>query len=181
MQFVQIHVERIYDLFAVAGSRDVALPLREDKVRGVYVEGATTMPAANVHECLALVERGSQALKFASTQMNRHSSRSHAICRIGIQRAGEERGKAGSLTLVDLAGSEQRIDTDKHDARRTKESAHINSSLMSLKDSVRALARGEEFGQLAGRSALTKVLKASFTGTDAQTLVLATASPNTWG
>ena len=69
------------------------------------------------------------------------------------------------------------IDTDKHDARRTKESAFINSSLMSLKDSVRALAKGEEFGQLAGRSSLTKLLKPSFTGKESQTLVLATISP----
>eukprot|EP00966_Prymnesium_polylepis_P127672 2952220-Prymnesium_polylepis.2 len=35
---------------------------------------------------------------------------------------------------------------------------------MSLKDSVRALARGEQFGQCAGRSSLTKILKPSFTG-----------------
>ena len=61
--------------------------------------------------------------------------------------------------------------------RRTKESAHINSSLMSLKDSVRALACGEEWGQLAGRSPLTKLLKPSFTMDEAATLVLATVSP----
>ena len=48
---------------------------------------------------------------------------------------------------------------------------------MSLKDSVRALAKGEEFGQLAGRSSLTKILKPSFTGVESQTLVLATISP----
>jgi len=48
---------------------------------------------------------------------------------------------------------------------------------MSLKDSVRALARGEQFGQCAGRSSLTKILKPSFTGKDSQTLVLATVSP----
>ena len=53
----------------------------------------------------------------------------------------------------------------------------INSSLMALKDSVRALARGGEWGLLAGRSPLTKVLKQSFTGSDSQCLVLATVSP----
>ena len=93
--------------------------------------------ATNAAGLVSLIEYASALRATHATGVHDASSRSHAICRIGIQRATAEKGEAGSLTLVDLAGSEQRIDTDKHDARRTKESAHINSSLMSLKDSVR--------------------------------------------
>ena len=148
-----------------------------DACGDVQVVPSLEVMANDAAGLLALIEYASALRATHATGVHDASSRSHAICRIGIQRATYEKGQSGSLTLVDLAGSEQRIDTDKHDARRTKESAFINSSLMSLKDSVRALARGEEFGQLAGRSSLTKLLKPSFTGKESQTLVLATISP----
>lgn len=61
------------------------LQLREDKQRGVYVEGARTVPAASTEECLGLIESASRNLKFAATQMNRHSSRSHSVCRLTVE------------------------------------------------------------------------------------------------
>ena len=48
----------------------------------------------------------------------------------------------GVLTLVDLAGSEHRIDSMYHGKERRKECASINSSLMALKDCIRARAAG---------------------------------------
>ena len=154
-----------------------AAQLLTDQVGDCQLVPSLEVQCSTPEGLLALIEYASALRATHATGVHDASSRSHAVCRIGIQRASAQKGQSGSLTLVDLAGSEQRIDTDKHDARRTKESAHINSSLMSLKDSVRALARGEEFGQLAGRSSLTKILKASFTGRESQTLVLATISP----
>eukprot|EP00966_Prymnesium_polylepis_P028540 660781-Prymnesium_polylepis.1 len=100
---------------------------------------------------LSLIEFATALRATAATGVHDASSRSHAICRICVQRRAAAAGECGSLTLVDLAGSEQRIDSDKHDARRTKESSAINSSLMALKDCVRALARGEDWGLLGGR------------------------------
>ena len=165
-----------------SGARDMlnegaVTQMLTDQVGDVQMVPSLEVRCLTSEGLLALIEYASALRATHATGVHDASSRSHAVCRIGIQRANMEVGRSGSLTLVDLAGSEQRIDSDKHDARRTKESAHINSSLMSLKDSVRALARGEEFGQLAGRSSLTKILKPSFTGKESQTLVLATISP----
>ena len=38
MQYVQVHLERVFDLFATPGARETSLQLREDRLRGVYVE-----------------------------------------------------------------------------------------------------------------------------------------------
>ena len=64
------------------------------------------------------------------------------------------------------------------DPDRTKESAAINSSLMSLKQAVRSIARGAAWHVAAGgRHPLTQLLKPCFTHPAAHTLVLATVSP----
>ena len=95
---MQVYVEQIYDLFAETSSSDEkvatrpgrrgsseALTLREDKEIGTVVEGAMTRPAASAEECLDLLQLAQRNLKFASTKMNRHSSRSHAVCRIHVE------------------------------------------------------------------------------------------------
>lgn len=123
-----------------SGARDMlnkgaAVQMLTDAAGDVQLVPTLEVVAHDAAGLLALIEYASALRATHATGVHDASSRSHAICRIGIQLASCEKGKSGSLTLVDLAGSEQRIDTDKHDARRTKESAHINSSLMSLKDS----------------------------------------------
>ena len=82
VQYLQIHCEKIFDLLAeratdqLGEARDVALSLREDKETGVYVDGAVSIPATTTDACLDLLRKGAERLKFASTSMNRHSSRS---------------------------------------------------------------------------------------------------------
>ena len=88
VQYVQIYLERVYDLLAESPSARTAdapsLALREGK-EGVFVEGATTHAAPTVEACLALLTRGSKSLKIAETQMNRTSSRSHSVCRLFVE------------------------------------------------------------------------------------------------
>ena len=171
-----------YAELAQGGARDIlnggaAAQLLADHAGETQIVPSVEVQVTSAAGLVGLLEFASALRSTSATGVHDASSRSHAICRIAIQRHDRPKGNVGLLTLVDLAGSEMRIDSDKHDAKRTKESAMINSSLMALKDSVRALARGGEWGLLAGRSPLTKVLKASFTDADASTLVLATVSP----
>jgi hypothetical protein len=83
----------------------------------------------------------------------------------------------GVLTLVDLAGSEHKIDSMYHSAERRKEGAAINSSLMALKECVRAKAAGKDLSHFYRKSKLTMALKSSFSDPSARTTVIVTVSP----
>ena len=113
VQFVQVYVEKVYDLLAERGDLHRNLPLREDKARGVYVDGAKQLPAASADECLEVLRKASHNLQFAATAMNAHSSRSHALCqlRVEISTAGSSGGPppmhdplAGSFDHLDGVG-----------------------------------------------------------------------------
>jgi hypothetical protein len=103
------------------------------------------------------------------------SSRSHALLKIYI--LNNESQAEGVLTLVDLAGSEHKIDSMYHSAERRKEGAAINSSLMALKECVRAKAAGKDLSHFYRKSKLTMALKASFADPSARTTVIVTVSP----
>ena len=79
------------------GAPPPSLSLREDKQSGVYLAGAVTLPASSADECLAILGKGAASLKVAATQMNRQSSRSHAVCRITVEGelGGSEDGGGG--------------------------------------------------------------------------------------
>jgi hypothetical protein len=95
MQFVQIYLERVYDLLAArpasapasapasraraaapaADSMGPALAIREDKDRGAHVEGAVTELATTAEEALDLCRRAGSRITFAHTDKNAHSPR----------------------------------------------------------------------------------------------------------
>jgi hypothetical protein len=59
------------------------------------------------------------------------------------------------------------------------EGAEINTSLLTLKEVIRALAQGNELSHVPFRgSKLTQVLKESFVGSDCRTVMIACVSPN---
>ena len=106
MTVVQIHLERIFDLLG-GEARECGhvahqpLPLREDRTHGPYVEGARSLPCATVDEALSHMRSASGRLAFAATQLNAHSSRSHAICQLTVTKnraAPQRRVLAGSLS-----------------------------------------------------------------------------------
>ena len=89
--YVQVYVEKIYDLLARhdtgTGAR-AALGLRDLRT-GTEIQGAHSAPVATADECLETLKQGARNLSFASTQMNAHSSRSHAVCRLVVECEGE--------------------------------------------------------------------------------------------
>jgi hypothetical protein len=121
----------------------------------------------------------SAALSFLSlrttqkTEANDTSSRSHAICQVFLRdSSGKLKGKLG---LVDLAGSERGSDTKQHNAQRRAESADINTSLLALKECIRALGQKSTHVPYRG-SKLTLILKDCFSP-DSKTTMVATVSP----
>lgn len=75
-----------------------------------------------------------------ATGRNENSSRTHMIARITIVSKESRWAKPGELFVVDLAGSESTADSATHDKVRQAESKFINTSLMTLKDCIRARA-----------------------------------------
>ena len=113
-----------------------------------------------------------------STEANDTSSRSHAICQIMLREKGSGKLR-GKLSLVDLAGSERGNDTKSHNSQRRNESAEINTSLLSLKECIRALGANKNGTKHVPyrASKLTLLLKDCFTSSQAKTAMIATVSP----
>lgn len=113
-----------------------------------------------------------------ATKANDTSSRSHAICQIFL-RDKDSTKLRGKLSLVDLAGSERGSDTISHNRQRQTESSDINTSLLALKECIRALdsGRGSVKHVPYRASKLTLILKDCFTSSLARTSVIATVSP----
>lgn len=80
------------------------------------------------------------------------------------------------LPLLPKAGSERGTDTKSHNRQRRTESSEINTSLLALKECIRAL--DGKLGHVPYRaSKLTLILKDCFTSSLARTTMIATVSP----
>ncbi len=89
----------------------------------------------------------------------------------------KESGKLrGKMSLVDLAGSERGSDTKSHNRQRRTESSEINTSLLALKECIRALGGSSKHVPYRA-SKLTLILKDCFTSSLARTTMIATVSP----
>lgn len=156
------------------------LPIREDEKNCVHIVGLKEEEAESEEELLAILNRGSANRTTRATEMNSDSSRSHSIFQIHLCYGGKSSGTGGTILLVDLAGSERGQDTKHHDATRRSESAAINTSLLSLKECIRALENGGSASTHVPyrQSKLTMVLKDSFSSSQrSKTLMIGCISP----
>ncbi|KAG7369138.1 diatom spindle kinesin 1 [Nitzschia inconspicua] len=148
--------------------------LLEDGKGEVNITGLQEVPARSAEDFLRIVSAGHSQRTTHTTEANDSSSRSHAICQVFLRDPsnGDLKGK---LTLVDLAGSERGSDTKSHNSLRRAESAEINTSLLSLKECIRALGQKNTHVPYRG-SKLTLILKDCFSP-DSKTTMIATVSP----
>ena len=98
-----------------------------------------------------------------------------AICQILFRDKNTGRLK-GKLSLVDLAGSERGSDTKSHNRQRRTESSDINTSLLALKECIRAIDSDSKHVPYR-QSKLTLILKDCFVSKSARTAMIATLSP----
>eukprot|EP00977_Amphora_coffeiformis_P015598 scaffold4587_cov182-Amphora_coffeaeformis.AAC.4 len=157
------------------------LRLYEDGKNEIVVVGLREVEATNAEGLKALLEQGHQGRTTHQTESNDTSSRSHAICQICLKQRSRSNKLLGKISLVDLAGSERGSDTRSHNFQRRSESADINTSLLSLKECIRALDKNNQTGK-SGHvpyrgSKLTLLLKDCFTSSKALTTMIATVSP----
>lgn len=110
VSIAEIYMEKIKDLLDPTRNN---LKVREDKIKGVYIEDLSEHYVINDKEVLDLIQVGSDNRSVAYTNMNANSSRSHLVFQLSIQQINkiDASSKIGKLFLVDLAGSEKMTKT----------------------------------------------------------------------
>eukprot|EP00667_Euglena_gracilis_P001041 EG_transcript_1041 len=184
--FLEIYNENIVDLLDPKKAEGINLNhhIREDLKRGVYIEHLTEEICDSAAACNKVLQRGIQGRTQAETQMNRESSRSHAVFCLEVESKHTTvdnlvNFRRARLNLVDLAGSERQKATGVV-GKQLKEGCHINKSLSALGCVINALV---EVSQGRARhvpfrdSKLTFLLKDSLGG-NSRTTVVATVHPN---
>jgi len=121
--YLQIYNEVISDLLKPERSN---LLIREDKKKGVYVEGLSEWVVRSPAEIYGLMERGGATRATASTKMNEISSRSHAVFIVIVEQS--------ETTYLDEAGNEMSVE-EFH--RLVKARAHGDAGLKALEANVR--------------------------------------------
>ncbi len=175
VSMIEIYQEKIRDLFDVSR---VNLNIREDSIKGIYVDGASERYVGCPNDVLALLEMGSANRAQAATNMNEHSSRSHSIFILTINQTNKKEGysKIGKLYLVDLAGSEK-ISKTGATGHTLEEAKIINKSLTTLGRVINNLTDGKSTHIPYRESKLTRVLQESLGG-NSKTCLIITCSPS---
>lgn len=157
------------------------LEVREDGKRRVNVVGLKEWHVEEQGLVAQLIEHSSAARCTGQTGANAESSRSHSIMQFSLKKHkkdGEPGGaEVGRLSFIDLAGSERGADTFDNDRQTRLEGAEINKSLLALKECIRALDGEAPHVPFRG-SKLTEVLRDSFVGAQARTVMIANISPS---
>jgi len=177
VSYLQIYNEVISDLLKNDRS---SLLIREEKRKGVFVEGLSEWIVRNPNEISSLMLKGQESRAIACTRMNDLSSRSHAVFIINVEQVFEtEFGtemKVGKLNIVDLAGSE-RVRVTGATGKRLEESKKINQSLSALGNVISALTDSRARTHIPYRdSKLTRLLEDSLGG-NCKTCMMAMISP----
>jgi hypothetical protein len=186
LSHIEIYCEKIQDLLV---ARDIgrktaqpqpksSLRIYEDRSRGLFITNATEVVVRSQEEAMAVFERGLKARKTAATNMNRDSSRSHAVLLLTISRydlrkegGGLSSSKHSQFYLVDLAGSEKVRRTGAA-GQRLSEAQAINKSLLTLSLCIAQLAA--KAPHVCYRSAkLTRLLQNSLGGSSKTAIVVA--------
>lgn len=172
--YLEIYQEEIRDL--LDAKLKGKCELREDKDVGVYVNNLNKYICKNVQEILKVMQEGNKNRTIAATDMNEHSSRSHAIFTVTVEiKSSTERIRVGKLNLVDLAGSERQSKSGAT-GQRLKEAGKINLSLSTLGNVIHALVE-ENSSHIPYRdSKLTRLLQDSLGG-NSKTLMIANIGP----
>lgn len=178
--YLEIYQEEIRDLLS-KDHMTKRLELRERPDCGVYVKDLSPFVCKSRTEIEHVMSVGNANRTVGATNMNEHSSRSHAIFLVTVERSrpdeeGESHICVGRLNLVDLAGSERQAKTGAT-GDRLKEATKINLSLSALGNVISALVDGKSSHIPYRDSKLTRLLQDSLGG-NAKTIMVANIGPS---
>lgn len=186
--YVELYLERIRDLLnpeldnlklreVVSRQFNPSKKLKSVKSM-VFVEGCTVCTVKSLKDMLKVMRRGDANRATAATNMNEHSSRSHAVFVVSLTQTEhvKQTRRSSKLFLVDLAGSES--------VRRTgatgltlEQGKKINKSLSALSLVIQSLVEKKGSHIPYRDSKLTRLLTDSLGG-NAKTVLLLALSPS---
>ncbi|CAI7831189.1 unnamed protein product, partial [Closterium sp. NIES-53] len=118
MSYIQIYMEMIQDLLRPSSSN---MQIRESE-NGVYISGVEEVEVTCVEDCLKLLAVGERNRTVAFTKMNAHSSRSHAIAIITVEKkrrkdaeSSDSEAHSGPATATAGHGSDEHRKPEKKD------------------------------------------------------------------
>ncbi|XP_062861099.1 kinesin-like protein KIFC3 [Trichomycterus rosablanca] len=176
VSMVEIYNETLRNLLGADHNEKLDIKMCPDGSGQLYVPGLTEFAVESVEDINKVFELGHMNRATACTNLNEHSSRSHALLIITVAGVNTSTGQRtrGKLNLVDLAGSE-RISKSGAEGSRLREAQCINKSLSALGDVINAL-RSRHSHVPFRNSRLTYLLQDSLNG-DSKTLMLVQVSP----
>ncbi|GAA6097833.1 kinesin-like protein KIFC3 [Tachysurus ichikawai] len=157
---VEVYNEVLRDLLSKDGEK-LDIKINPDGTGQLHVPGLRIKEVKNFQHIKKILATARRNRITFGTQMNQHSSRSHALLTITVQGTDLATGTktTGKLNLVDLAGSE-RVSKSGAEGERLKEAQNINRSLLALGDVIQAL-RGRQTYIPFRNSRLTYLLQDS--------------------
>ena len=169
--FIEVSNERIRDLLATGKDQGV-LKVQADgasMAKGRAPVDAVTQVVRTAPELLSLVEKAVERRDRGQTEHNEHSSRSHAMLTLTLERRTAKTMTTSGIFLLDLAGSETFKESQPHQ--------QINVGLLALGRVLRALAAGSSHVPYRD-SVLTRLLQGLMGGNStAQMTMLACVNP----
>ncbi|XP_047216754.1 kinesin-like protein KIFC3 isoform X2 [Girardinichthys multiradiatus] len=157
---VEIYNEVLRDLLSKDGEK-LDIKINPDGTGQLHVPGLRVIEVRSFQHIKKILATARRNRVTFGTQMNQHSSRSHALLCITVQGTDLASGSktTGKMNLVDLAGSE-RVWKSGAEGERLKEAQNINRSLLALGDVIQAL-RGRHTHIPFRNSRLTYLLQDS--------------------
>lgn len=176
VSMVEIYNETLRNLLGENPTDKLDIKMNPDGSGQLYVPGLTEFTVQSPEDINKVFELGHMNRATACTNLNEHSSRSHALLIITVSGFNSATGNRtqGKLNLVDLAGSE-RIAKSGAEGSRLREAQCINKSLSALGDVINAL-RCKHSHIPFRNSRLTYLLQDSLSG-DSKTLMMVQVSP----
>lgn len=178
VSYLEIYNEEVRDLLGKDQMQRLEVKERPDV--GVYIKDLSGYVVNNADGMDTIMTHGHKNRSVGATNMNEHSSRSHAIFTITIECSekgvdGNQHVRVGKLHLVDLAGSERQGKTGAT-GQRLKEATKINLSLSTLGNVISALVDGKSTHVPYRNSKLTRLLQDSLGG-NSKTMMCANIGP----
>ena len=177
--FLEIYKENISDLLNPnQDSKSLSIIEQNDKI---IVDSLSKLSIQTIEEALNIIIKGNKLRHVAPTQMNKESSRSHAIFSIYLENKLIKDKKPKIINsvfhLIDLAGSERQKFSETI-GERLKEAGMINKSLMQLSYVIQQLSDNIPQRRIHYRdSKLTYFLKDSLGG-NSKTCIIINISPS---